>query len=247
MIPVLGNRPLLPTLCSGNGVSYLPIGRNAMSMVRAAIAGVVLAMLAAGGAVAQSSDAAPADTTSAAAAPAATAEDVVLSPEELEQLVAPIALYPDQLLADVLIAATYPLEVIEADRWAKKNKSLKGEKLAAALDKQGWDQSVKSLVGTPSVLAMMSEQLEWTRKLGDTMLAQQANLMDAVQRLRLKAQEAGQLKTTKEQIVTVEEAAGDHQRACFERLGRWQRTRSGSGAGDHDRARRAGDHLRPLL
>ena len=175
-----------------------------MSMVRAAITGVVLAMLAAGGAVAQSSDAAPAGT-SATAAPAATPEEVLLSPEELEQLVAPIALYPDQLLADVLIASTYPLEVIEADRWAKKNKSLKGEKLAAALDKQAWDQSVKSLVGTPSVLAMMSEQLEWTRKLGDTMLAQQTSLMDAVQRLRLKAQEAGQLKTTKEQIVTVSE------------------------------------------
>ena len=218
-----------------------------MSMVRAAITGVVLAMLAAGGAVAQSSDAAPADTTSAAAAPAATAEDVVLSPEELEQLVAPIALYPDQLLADVLIAATYPLEVIEADRWAKKNKSLKGEKLAAALDKQGWDQSVKSLVGTPSVLAMMSEQLEWTRKLGDTMLAQQASLMDAVQRLRLKAQEAGQLKTTKEQIVTVEEPPATTSAPASSGSGGGSAPAAAPAPGDHDRARRAGDHLRPLL
>ena len=103
---------------------------------------------------------------------------------QLEQLVAPIALYPDPLLAEVLMASTYPLEVVQADRFAKTNKDLKAEKLDAALAGQDWDASIKTLVATPSVLAMMSEQLDWTEKLGDAVLAQQADVMDAIQRLR---------------------------------------------------------------
>ena len=173
-----------------------------MRMIPAILFAVASAMLSANGALAQSTDAAaPADTTETA--DTAPAPDETLSAEELEQLVAPIALYPDQLLADVLMASTYPLEIIEADRWVKKNKSLKGDALAAAVGKEDWEESVKSLAATPSVLDMMSEQLEWTQKLGDAVLAQQADIMDAVQALRLKAQEAGQLKTTTEQIVTV--------------------------------------------
>lgn len=126
----------------------------------------------------------------------------LLKPEQLDQLVAPIALYPDTLLAEVIMASTYPLEVIEGERWVKANASLKGEQLKAAADQQTWDQSIKSLTVTPDVLAMMSSKLDWTQKLGDAVLAQQADVMDAVQRLRLKAQASDKLKTTKEQTVT---------------------------------------------
>ena len=103
-------------------------------------------------------------------------------------MLSPIALYPDALLAEVLMASTYPLEVVQADRWLTENKALKGDELKAAVDKQSWDDSVKSLVATPSVLAMMSDKLDWTQKLGDAVLAQQPDVMDAVQRLRTKAE-----------------------------------------------------------
>ena len=124
------------------------------------------------------------------------------SQAELEQLVAPIALYPDPLLARVLMAATYPLEVVEASRWVEQNKSLQGSELKAAADQQRWDYSVKQLTATPSVLAMMSDKLDWTEKLGDAVLAQQPDVMDAVQRLRAVAQAQGKLKTTDEQKVS---------------------------------------------
>ena len=101
------------------------------------------------------------------------------------------------------MASTYPLEVVQADRWATENKALKGDQLKAAVDKQSWDESVKSLVATPSVLTMMSGKLDWTQKLGDTVLAQQADVMDAIQRLRAKAQANNKLSSTKEQKVTV--------------------------------------------
>ena len=125
--------------------------------------------------------------------------------EELDQLLAPIALYPDSLLTQVLMASTYPLEAVQADRWVKQNKDLKGDALTTALEKQQWDPSVKSLVNFPQVLAMMSEKLDWTQKLGDAFLAQQGDVMDTVQNLRAKAQEQGNLKTTKEQKVIVQE------------------------------------------
>jgi len=124
--------------------------------------------------------------------------------EELDQLLAPIALYPDSLLSQTLMASTYPLEVVQADRWAKQNKGLSGDTLAAALEKETWDPSVKSLVNFPQVLTMMSEKLDWTQKLGDAFLSQQKDVMDTVQKLRKKAQEQGNLKTTKEQVVKVE-------------------------------------------
>ena len=130
-----------------------------------------------------------------------------LSQGELDALVAPIALYPDALLAQVLMASTYPLEIVQADRWAKANKSLKGDKLDEALAKQDWDASIKALVATPTVLAMMNDDLDWTEKLGDAVLAQQADVMDAIQRLRAKAEANGKLKTTKEQKVTVTKEA----------------------------------------
>jgi len=128
----------------------------------------------------------------------------VFKQEELEQLLAPIALYPDDLLTQILMASTYPLEVVQAERWAKQNKSLKGDALKAALEKQTWDDSVKALVPFPDVLTMMSEKLEWTQKLGDAFLAQQKDVMDTVQKLRRKAAEAGNLKSSKEQEVKKE-------------------------------------------
>ncbi len=128
----------------------------------------------------------------------------VFKQEELDQMLAPIALYPDSLLAQIFMASTYPLEVVQADRWAKQNTTLKGDALTAALEKQPWDPSVKSLVNFPQVLTMMSEKLDWTQKLGDAFLAQQKEVMATVQTLRKKAVDAGNLKTTSEQQVIVE-------------------------------------------
>jgi hypothetical protein len=125
-------------------------------------------------------------------------------PEELEQIAAPIALYPDSLLSQVLMASTYPLQIVEANRWQKANSKLKGDALTAQLEKKDWDASVKSLINFPSVLAQLDEKLDWTQKLGDAVLAQQKELMDAIQRLRTKAVDSGNLKTTSEQKVTVE-------------------------------------------
>jgi len=127
--------------------------------------------------------------------------------EELDQLVAPIALYPDSLVAQILMASTYPLEVVQAGRWVKANEKLKGDELATALEKQEWDPSVKSLVNFPQVLDMMNEKLDWTQKMGDAFLAQQKDVMDTVQKLRLKAYGEGNLKTTEQQKVVVEEEA----------------------------------------
>src|SRR5262245_6668665 len=127
-------------------------------------------------------------------------------PEELEQIVAPIALYPDALVAQVLMAATYPLEVIQAARFVKDNANLKADALNQALTKQSWDDSVKSLVSFPQILAMMNDKLDWLQKLGDAFLGQQKDTMDAVQRLRAKAQASGNLKSNEQQKVTVEPA-----------------------------------------
>lgn len=125
--------------------------------------------------------------------------------EELNQMIAPIALYPDSLLANVLVAATFPLEVVAADRWVKQNKNIKGDQLNAALEKMKWDLSVKALVPFPEVLSMMSEKLEWTQSLGEAFLAQQKEVMDTVQKLRSRANAQGNLKTSKEQKVIVKE------------------------------------------
>jgi Protein of unknown function (DUF3300) len=126
--------------------------------------------------------------------------------QELQQLLAPIALYPDELIAQILTAATYPLEIVMAARWVAdpKNAGLKGDALAKALDGQAWDASVKSLVPFPSVLKMMSDKLDWTQKLGDAFLAQEQDCLVAVQILRRKAQAAGTLKSTPQQKVTVQ-------------------------------------------
>jgi len=132
----------------------------------------------------------------------------LLDAAQLDQLVAPIALYPDTLLAQVLMASTYPLEIVQAARWLDANKNLKGDALQEAAAKQDWDDSVKALVTTPTVLTMMNEQLDWTQSLGDTVLAQQADVMDAIQRLRAKAEDNGKLATTEQQTVTTTQQAG---------------------------------------
>jgi hypothetical protein len=126
--------------------------------------------------------------------------------EELDQLVAPIALYPDELLAQIFAAATYPLQIVVAARWVAEpqNRELKGDALAKAVESEDWDPSVKSLVLFPAVLEMMSDKLEWTQKLGDAFLAQPADCFAAVQRLRHRAQSAGKLSSTPQQKVTTE-------------------------------------------
>ena len=130
------------------------------------------------------------------------------SKEKLEQLVAPIALYPDPLLSQVLMASTYPLEVVQAAPWAKANPNVKGNALEDTMQKQPWDASVKSLTAFPSVLEMMNDKLDWTQQLGDAFLAQQQDVMAAVQTLRERADKAGNLKTTKQQKVSKGSSGG---------------------------------------
>jgi hypothetical protein len=131
-----------------------------------------------------------------------------LSTAELDQLVAPIALYPDTLLSEVLMASTYPLEVVQAERWLNANKELKDDALKAAVDQQPWDKSIKSLVATPSVIDMMNSKIDWTQKLGNAVIDQQTDVMDAIQRLRGKAQANNKLQSTKEQNVVVSQEQG---------------------------------------
>lgn len=128
--------------------------------------------------------------------------------EEIEQLVAPIALYPDALVAQILMASTYPLEVVSAARWSKANPNVKDKALEEAMQKQTWDPSVKSLTAFPSVLTMLNEKLDMTQKLGDAFLGQQKEVMAAIQTLRAKADKAGNLKSSKEQTVTTTQEAG---------------------------------------
>jgi hypothetical protein len=134
---------------------------------------------------------------------------ITYNQQELDQLLAPIALYPDPLLSQVLMAATYPLLVVQAERFVRKNPSLKGDSLARAVDSEPWDPSVKALVQFPAVLRMMDDQLAWTQKLGDAFLAQQDAVMDTVQSLRAKAQAAGTLRSNRQQRVVVQDGAID--------------------------------------
>ena len=135
----------------------------------------------------------------------ATDTAVVYSQEELDQLLAPVALYPDALLAQVLSAATYPLEVVQAARFVQRNPSLKGEALGRSVEAQGWEPSVASLAQFPSVLVMMNDKLDWTQQLGDAFLGDSEAVMNAVQGLRAKAQAAGNLQSNDQQRIVVEE------------------------------------------
>jgi hypothetical protein len=126
------------------------------------------------------------------------------SPQELDQAVAPIALYPDALVAQILAASTYPTEVVEADRWMQQHSSLKGQALAQAVDQQAWDPSVKALAQFPSILANMDKNLSWTSALGDAYANHPQDVLDAVQAMRRRAQQAGKLNSTPQDSVTTE-------------------------------------------
>jgi hypothetical protein len=126
--------------------------------------------------------------------------------EQLQQLVAPIALYPDSLVAQILAASTFPEQVVEADRWVQAHPDLKGDALAKAVDQQPWDPSVKALTAFPSVLGNMDKNLSWTSSLGDAYYNQQENVLDAVQVMRQRAQEAGTLKTTPQETVAMQDS-----------------------------------------
>jgi len=123
------------------------------------------------------------------------------TPEQLQRLVAPIALYPDSLVAQILAASTFPEQVVEAERWVQANPDLKGEDLGKAVDQQPWDPSVKALCAFPAVLGNMDKNLSWTSTLGDAYYNQQPDVMDAVQVMRRKAQAAGALKSTPQEVV----------------------------------------------
>jgi hypothetical protein len=153
---------------------------------------------------AQTADNPPASSSTPQPATQSPPGAELLKPEQLEALVAPIALYPDELLANVLAASTYPLEVVQADRWLKEHKTLKGDALKKEVEKQSWDDSVKALASTADVVTMMSDKVDWTKNLGDAVLAQQPDVMDAVQRLRSKAYDNKKLVTTKQQKVSVQ-------------------------------------------
>jgi uncharacterized membrane protein YgcG len=124
------------------------------------------------------------------------------TPEQLQQLVAPIALYPDSLVAQILAASTFPEQVVEADRWVQARPDLKGDALAQAIDQEPWDPSVKALAAFPSVLGNMDKNLSWTSSLGDAYYNQEQDVMDAVQVMRQRAQAAGNLQSTPQQTVT---------------------------------------------
>src|SRR5512142_1096114 len=127
---------------------------------------------------------------------------VQYSPEQLQRLVAPIALYPDSLVAQILEASTFPEQVVEADRWVQANPDLEGEALGQGLDEQPWDPSVKAVAAFPSVLGNMDKNISWTSSLGDAYYNQEQDVMDAVQVMRQRAQQAGTLKSTPQQTVT---------------------------------------------
>ena len=132
-----------------------------------------------------------------------------LAPDQLDSLVAPIALYPDPILSQVLVASTYPLEIVEAARWLSQNSSLQGKALINAAAKQSWDASVQALVVLPDLLKRLNQDITWTSDLGNAFLAQQQNVMEAVQRMRQKAESKGALQSTKEQQVTTTTQGGN--------------------------------------
>jgi Protein of unknown function (DUF3300) len=126
------------------------------------------------------------------------------SPQELQQLVAPIALYPDALVAQILAASTYPTQIVEADRWMQSHSNLKGEELAKEVDKQDWDPSVKAVAQFPSVLENMDKNLSWTSSLGDAYINQPQDVTEAVQTLRQQARNAGHLNSNEQEKVTTQ-------------------------------------------
>jgi hypothetical protein len=170
-----------------------------------ALAGVALLSLGSAAALAQPAESQVMTTTSD------TAEAPKIPNDHLDSLVAPIALYPDPLLAQTLAASTYPLEIIQLQQWMQQNKSLKGKALADAVAKQKWDPSVQSMAGIPDAVQRLAGNIQWTTDLGNAFLAQQQDLMNAVQRMRAKAQSKGALKTSQQQTVETQTVQGGKQ------------------------------------
>src|SRR6266478_2230587 len=139
-----------------------------------------------------------------------------LASGEVDSLVAPIALYPDPLLAQTLAASTYPLEIIQLQQWMDRNKNLQGKALADAVAKQPWDPSIQSLVEFPDVVQRMAGNIQWTTDLGNAFLAQQSDVMDAIQRMRAKAQGTGNLQTNAQQKVETQTIEGGQQAIVIE-------------------------------
>src|SRR5256885_14116342 len=135
------------------------------------------------------------------AAASAGQEEVKIPNEQLDSLVAPIALYPDPLLSQTLVASTYPLEIIQLQQWLQKHKDLKGKALSEAVQKQDWDASIQAMAVFPDLVKQLGENIKWTTDLGNAFLAQQSDVMDAVQRMRAKAKDNGNLKSTEQQKV----------------------------------------------
>lgn len=131
-----------------------------------------------------------------------------LNPQQLQDLVAPIALYPDDLLSEILAASTYPIEVVEAQQWLQQHRNWKGQKLMDEAKKQNWDPSIQALVAFPEVLGRLNQDIRWTTDLGNAFLAQQADVMNAVQQLRMKAQANGKLRSTPQENVTTQTQNG---------------------------------------
>src|SRR3954454_18214023 len=150
--------------------------------------------------------AAPPATTTTMTQTTETPDAPKIPNDQLDSLVAPIALYPDPMLAQTLAASTYPLEIIQLKQWLDKNKSLKGKALADAVAKQPWDPSIQSMVAVPEVVERLATNIQWTADLGNAFLAQQQDVLDAVQRMRTKAQTKGTLKTSQEQVVQTKTA-----------------------------------------
>ena len=159
----------------------------------------VLLLLSAGGGLAQQ----PPPPEQAPPGPAQP-----LSSDQLASLVAPIALYPDSLLSQILVAAGYPLEIVEAGQWLQQNRNLQGAQLVAAARQQNWDPSIQALVVFPDVLARLNSNIRWTTDLGNAFLAQQADVMNAVQRLRAQASQAGKLQSNSQVTVTTQTDGG---------------------------------------
>src|SRR5215470_14849629 len=143
-----------------------------------------------------------------AQAPLPSPPGQALMPNQLNDLVAPIGLYPDPLLSQILVAATYPLEVVQAYQWLQMNPGLTGPALTQAAQQQNWDASIQALVVFPDVLKRLNDDVGWTTNLGNAFLAQQQDVMDAVQRMRLSAQQAGKLQTTPQETVTTSKENG---------------------------------------
>jgi hypothetical protein len=154
---------------------------------------------------------APAQQAASQVVTTTTPEAPKIPTDQLDSLVAPIALYPDQLLSQTLVASTYPLEIIQLQQWMEKNKNLKGKALSDAVEKQNWDPSIQAMAAFPDVVTRLADNIQWTTDLGNAFLAQESDVMDAVQSMRAKAESKGTLKTTAQQTVQTQTVGGGKQ------------------------------------